>query len=260
MTENKKSIECSIDKYLDRIGFTGRQDGSLLTLSRLQEAHSCSVPYENLDILRKRELSLDIEDLYNKVVVRKRGGYCFELNALFGWLLRELSYQVTDYFARFLRGEATIPMRRHRVLRVEVDGEAYLCDVGVGGPVPFRPVKLAEGLEQQQGDECYRMRKDSFLGWVLQERHHGEWRDLYSFTEEPQLPVDFVAANYYCQYSPDSIFNRQPMISIRTKDGRYSVDGNEFRTFSREGVKTFIPENDEEKNRALEQYFGIILD
>lgn len=250
----------SVEKYLERIGFKGKLDGSLRTLSELQEAHCHTVPYENLDILRKRDISLNINDIYNKVVLKRRGGYCFELNALFGWLLRELSYQVTDYFARFLRGEEGIPMRRHHVLKVVVDGEAYLCDVGVGGPVPFRPVKMVEGLEQQQRDECYRMQKDPFLGWVLQEKHHGEWRAIYSFTEEPQLPVDFVATNFYCQYSPDSIFNKQAMVSIRTREGRITVAGNEFRIFTRDGVQTFVPQNEEEFNFALKKYFGIVLD
>lgn len=260
MTDIQNQTGCSIEKYLERIGFNGQLDGSLRTLNELQEAHCHTVPYENLDILKKQELSLNIEDLFNKVVNKRRGGYCFELNALFGWLLQELSYPVTHYFARFLRSEETIPMRRHHILRVEIDGEAYLCDVGVGGPVPFRPVKLVVGLEQQQGDECYRMQKDPFLGWVLQEKHHGEWRAVYSFTEEPQLPVDFITVNFFCQYSPDSIFNKKAMVSIRTRDGRCTVDGDEFRIFSKEGVKTFTPKNDDEYKRSLKEYFDIELD
>lgn len=88
----------------------------------------------NLDILERKALSLDLQDLYHKIVLRQRGGYCFELNALFGCLLRELGYTVTDLVARFWRDGADLPpMRRNHVLKVEAEGINYLCDVGVGG-------------------------------------------------------------------------------------------------------------------------------
>src|SRR6476620_8788583 len=98
-----------IQNYLERIGFKGLLDGSVKTLSDLQECHLHTVPYENLDILNHIPLSLDPQDVYQKVIVRRRGGYCFELNALFGWLLRELGYPVTDLFARFWRDEPNTP-------------------------------------------------------------------------------------------------------------------------------------------------------
>ena len=128
---------------MDRIGFKGSLDGSANTLADLQEQHLYTVPYENLDILARKPLSLDPQDLYQKIVVSRRGGYCFELNALFGWLLRELGYKVTDLVARFWRDEQQLPpKRRHHVLIVEVEGNDYLCDVGVGGIVPCRPISL----------------------------------------------------------------------------------------------------------------------
>src|SRR5690606_20497919 len=88
-----------IHLYLQRIGYEGPLDRSAKTLAQLQYCHLHTVPYENLDILRGVPISLELEDLFDKIVVRRRGGYCFELNALFGWLLRELGYPVTDYFA-----------------------------------------------------------------------------------------------------------------------------------------------------------------
>ena len=168
-----------------------RLDGSAKTLADLQECHLHTVPYENLDIMNRIALSLDPQDVYQKIVVRGRGGYCFELNALFGWLLRELGYPVTDLVARFWRDEPnTPPKRRHHVLKVEAEGTTYLCDVGVGGIVPRRPIAWIEGLEQHQGGECYRLDRDDYYGWVLCEQKNKEWNRIYSFTEEPQLPKD----------------------------------------------------------------------
>lgn len=246
--------------YLERIGYQGPLDGSAEALASLQERHLHSVPYENLDIVRGVPLSLDIELLYDKIVVRRRGGYCFELNALFGWLLRELGYPVTDYMARFWRDEPNPPpKRRHHVLRVEADGVPFLCDVGVGGIVPVRPVRLTEGLEQRQGEEMYRLEQDSYFGWVLCERKGKDWERIYSFTEEPQLPKDYIMASYWCEHSPDSIFKRQRMAAIRTADGRNSLSGGEFRMFRPDGVHTQTPLTEEAFRQALRELFGIVL-
>jgi arylamine N-acetyltransferase len=248
-----------IQSYLDRIGFQGSLDGSAKTLAALQERHLYSVPYENLDILDRRALSLDPQVLYHKIVERKRGGYCFELNALFGWLLRELGYEVTDLVARFWRDETELPpKRRHHVLKVEAEGASYLCDVGVGGVVPIRPIAIVEGLVQQQGEEYYRLDQDPEHGWALCEHKHGEWTRIYSFTEEPQLAKDYLFASFWCENAPDSIFTKFPIVAIRTPEGRHTVVDREFRIFNSEGVRTFAPETEEAFKEALVTYFGIV--
>lgn len=256
--------------YLDRIGYHGPLDGSAQTLSALQEAHVLTVPYENLDIMNGKYLSISIPDVYEKVVVKRRGGYCFELNGLYAWLLRELDYDVTEYYGRFLFGEpVAIPMRRHRISRVQVDGEIYICDVGVGIPAPRYPLRFKEGLEQRQGDETYRLVRDPVLGWVVQLIHYDQWENLYSFTEDAQYPIDFEMPHHWCITHPDSIFKNYNMAYIRTPDGRKTIadaedaDGNkvlEFRTFSPKGVDVFIPKNEVEYREALLRYFGIVLD
>jgi len=255
------TIRPEIMEYLQRIGYRGPIDGSLKALAELQSCHLHTVPYENFDILRGIPLSLDIARLYDKIVVRRRGGYCFELNALFGWLLRELGYSVTDYFARFWRDEPNPPpMRRHHVLQVEAEGDAYLCDVGVGGIVPREPIRMEELVEHRQGDECYRLERDNEYGWMLCELKRGEWCGIYSFSEEPQLARDYVMASYWCEHSPDSIFVKGAMAAIRTAIGRNTIAGDEFRIFTAEGVRAFVPTTEEEYAEALRQYFGIVLE
>ncbi|MGG4392900.1 arylamine N-acetyltransferase [Paenibacillus thiaminolyticus] len=258
--ERREHLKPDVYAYLKRIGYDGPLDGSAAVLADLQECHLHAVPYENFDILNRVPLSLDIPDLINKIIIRRRGGYCFELNALFGWLLRELGYPVTDLMARFWRDEPNLPpKRRHQVLQVRAGDETYLCDVGVGGIVPRRPVRIEAGLEQWQGDECYRLERDPDYGWMLFEFKRDGWSRLYSFTEEPQLPRDFIMPSFWCEHAPESIFTQQAMAAVRTREGRNTLAGDEFRIFTADGVHTFIPESKERYDEALKTCFGIVL-
>lgn len=229
-----------VTKYLHRIGLEMPEEikPTPELLKSLHFAHCTTVPYENLDIIRYIPLSLNTDDLFEKVVENGKGGYCFELNGLFGWLLRELGYQVEEKASRYLRGEKEIPMRRHRVLKVTADdGSVWCCDVGIGEVCPRYPVKMEEGLEQPQFDECYRFEKDDFLGWVLRDKYKGEWRDFYSFTEEVQLTQDFTALSFYCEQHPDSPFIHEEMFSLKTGTGRITLDGHIFKEFNNGEVK-----------------------
>lgn len=247
-----------VEKYFNRIGLempeTIVPDGELL--KKLHFAHCTTVPYENLDIIRGIPLRLDDEGLYQKVVEEGKGGYCFELNGLFAWLLRELGYKVTEYASRYLRGESSIPMRRHRVLRVEATDGVYCADVGIGEVCPRYPLRLVEGLEQPQFDECYRFDKDEFLGWVLMDYYKGQWRQFYSFTEEPQLPQDYVALSCYCEKHPDSPFIHAEMFSLKTAAGRITLDGNVYKEF-KDGEVTVKELSDDEMPAAYAK-FGLV--
>ena len=222
-------------------------------LHKIHVAHCMTVPYENQDILRKVPLSLKEADLYEKIVLNYGGGLCFELNGSLAMLLRSLGYGVKEYAARYLRGESTIPMRRHRVLVVQALDGCWLCDVGIGERAQRAPMAMLEGVEQTQFGECYRFRKDLFLGWVLQDYYKGEWKDFYSFTEEPQILADYEALNFYCEQHPASPFNKQEMFAMKTPDGRITLDGHIYKKFSGDQVE--VRElTDDEMPWAYEQF------
>ena len=254
MTDRQK-----IDAYLQRIGFTSTPRLDFGTLYALQRKHLQTIPYENIDILRNIPISLDIDDIFEKIVMRNRGGYCFELNALFVWLLRSLGFEVTDYFARFLLNEPEIPMRRHHVLGVSFDGERYLCDVGVGLVIPRMPIQLAAGTVSEQNGECYKLEKEDFLGYVLYELKSDGWRPLYSFTEEAQIKADYMVTSFYCENHPDSIFRAGNMVHIFTENGRKSIADLELRIFSPEGVEVIDITTKESYEKLLKLHFGIEL-
>ena len=243
--------------YLRRIGYAGTPRLDFATLHDLQRLHLQTIPYENLDIMRNIPLSLNVDDIYDKIVRRNRGGYCFELNALFAWLLKSLGFGVTTYMARFLRDEAEIPMRRHRVQKVTCNQGSYLCDVGVGGIVPRMPLPIVTDKVSEQYGEKYVLKHDDFLGYVLYEWRRDAWRQLYSFTEEPQLEQDFTAVSFYCEKYPESFFRTLDMVHIFTENGRKSVAGREVRLFSPDGVKVLQPVTEAAYNELLEMHFGI---
>lgn len=223
-----------IKQYFERIGLAYNEaepkTGELL--SKIQYAHVTHVPYENIDILNSIPISLDTDRLFEKIVLRRRGGYCFELNGLFGRLLRELGFEVHDYMGRFLRGETEIPMRRHRILLVTTeDQQTFLCDVGVGSIAARLPIPFVFGETFTQFGEQYRLRKDDFYGTVLEELYKGEWRDVFGFTAEPQLDIDYVMPSFYCEKHPDSIFNKGFMISLKTETGRITMDNFTYKEF-----------------------------
>lgn len=249
----------NVAAYFQRIGLDLPErivpDSELLR--RLQFAHCTAVPYENLDMIRGVPTSLDPEALFDKIVTRRRGGLCFELNGLFGQLLRELGYGVTDLAARYLRGETTVPMRRHRVLKVQATDGVWLCDVGIGEICPREPIALLEGLVQEQFGEKYRLEKDLFLGWVLCDFHKDAWRRFYSFTEEPQIIADYEALNYYCEKHPDSPFNKNEMFSLKTREGRITLDGRLYKEFR--GDSVFATELPAGAMAAAYEKFGLKL-
>ncbi|MBQ4354350.1 MAG: arylamine N-acetyltransferase [Clostridia bacterium] len=209
----------------------------LALMAAVQWGFQQNIPYENLDILRSVPLSLDYGDLYEKIVVNGRGGYCFELNGFLGEVYRSLGYEVTEYMARYLRGETEVPMRRHRVLRVTgTEGIPMICDAGIGQSAFRLPLEMREGFIGEQFGEVYKVEKEPFFGWVISDLHKGEWRRFYAFTEEEQLNIDYIMPSFWCEHAAQSPFTSAEMFSIKTETGRMTLDGNVFRIFDGETV------------------------
>ena len=243
--------------YLARIGYTGEIRNTAECLRELHYRHALTVPYENLDILQGKPLELSPEGLFAKIVLRGRGGYCFELNGGFGLLCRLAGFETEDRFARFLRGETEIPMHRHRMVLVTCEGKTWVCDVGVGSAAPRYPLLLEEGLEQTQGAECYRFTRDAALGWVLLEKHGDGWRRYVSFSDERMFDVDYIQPSYYCEKHPDSPFNKKPIIAVKTPEGRRTVDGNVYKVWQGETVTETETLTPARYKAVLAEVFGL---
>ena len=259
--------DAMIGKYLERINFKGSVSVSIPFLYALQETHLKNVPYENIDILNHDPVgSLGIESLFDKIVTRKRGGYCFELNGLLADLLRSIGFQVQEYFGRWHFGESIeIPRRRHRILKVNIPGEtdSYLVDAGVGCDCPRQPLAYRIGMEQERSGRIYRVMPDDRLGFLVQVKDHGNFVPYYSFTEDPHYPWDFDYVHYYCCTAADSVF-RQKLFAHRFTDvGRINIENPENNVFilrqttADGGMKESSIAGTTELQLVLNQYFGI---
>jgi N-hydroxyarylamine O-acetyltransferase len=194
-----------LDAYLRRVDHRGGREPTLATLQALHLAHATHIPFENLDILLGRPIRIDLESLQAKLVAGGRGGYCFEQNTLFGAVLGALGFEVSLLAARVRFGATRVLPRTHMVLKVRSEDADWLADVGFGAAGLLRPLRFGEQSADRQFAWTYRL-ADEAGQWVLRSLRDGAWTDLYAFTLEPQLPVDFEVANHYVSTHPQSRF------------------------------------------------------
>jgi N-hydroxyarylamine O-acetyltransferase len=247
-----------LDAYLERIDYAGPRLKTRQALEGLHLAHVTHVPFENLDILLSRPIRLDLDSLQAKLVRDRRGGYCFEQNALFAAALEEMGFAVTRLAARVRFGASRLLPRTHMLLRVDVDGEPFLADVGFGGAGLLHPIPLRAGHAVRQFAWSYRLAEDSGL-WILQSLNGGNWADLYTFTLEPQFPVDYEMANWFTSTHPDSVFTRLLLVQLSMPDARYHLN-NRVLSVERGGqVETCTMEDDEALRGVLAETFGLVF-
>src|SRR5215470_14006816 len=151
-----------LDPYFGRIGYSGSRAPTLETLRVLHLRHALAIPFENLDPLRRRPVRLDLASLEHKLVRGGRGGYCFEHNLLFKAALDALGFRVAGLAGRVLWNlpdGVSLP-RTHMLLRVAIDGQDHIADVGFGGQTPTGPMRLVADIEQETPHEPFRLRAD----------------------------------------------------------------------------------------------------
>lgn len=248
--------ELDLDAYLARIDLPGRPQPTLSTLRALHFAHATHIPFENLDILLGRPIRIDLASLQTKLVAGARGGYCFEQNTLLASALREIGFEVTLLAARVRFGTTRILPRTHMVLKVESEGADWLADVGFGAAGLLFPVCFGETREVRQFAWTYRLVRSAGQ-WLLQSLREGAWTDLYTFTLEPQLPVDFEVANHYVSTHPQSRFVRALTVQRVAPEERYTLVDRELAIERSDGTQRRAIATDDELLALLFDTFGL---
>ncbi|WP_016697208.1 arylamine N-acetyltransferase family protein [Actinoalloteichus spitiensis] len=205
--------ELDLDAYLARIG-QAPAEPSPTALAALHEAHVSTIPFENVEPLLGRSPALDLPSITDKLVHRRRGGYCFEHALLFAAALERLGYSVTRLAARVPaldRGPRT-----HLSLSVRFGHTSYLAEVGFGAGV-LRPLPLRHGSVVDQGGWTQRITREQGM-WVLSKRTDEGWESMHALGDTPQLPIDYVVANHYVATHPKSPFTYR-LVVMRTEVG-----------------------------------------
>jgi len=245
-------------KYLERIGLGDAElaadQGSLRLLQR---SHLLTIPFENLDIHWKRPIVLDIDRFFDKIVVEKRGGFCYELNGLFNQLLLSLGFITKLVSARVFHADGTIgPEFDHAAIIVTIGEDEFLADVGFGD-FTAEPLRFVLDQEQHDANGVFTIRRfdDEYL--EVAKRDGESWHGNYLFSETARDLSEFSAMCDFQQYSPESHFTKGKLCSIMTETGRRTLTDRAYVvTTCGNRTETTVSSN-EDFEKSLMREFGI---
>ena len=263
-----------LEAYLARIGYRGQQAPTLETLHAISLAHTQAIPFEALDVVLGRGIDLDPQAVEDKLVHRKRGGYCFEQNTLLLNVLAALGFRVQPISARvrFGRPREDVPPRTHVLVRVELGGhfgdDSWLADCGIGGASLTSAIRLVVGEEQSTHHEPRRLvstgswdglaRRSPDATLFHQVKFGAEWHDVAELTLEEMPTIDREVGNWYTSTHPESTFRQRLMVTRATADGRLTLLNRELTRRGPDGIgHTRRIESPDELLRVLDDEFGL---
>lgn len=244
--------------YFERIGLNGVElAADLASLKLLHRQHLTSVPFENLDIHWKRPIILDTARFFDKIVSRKRGGFCYELNGLFRALLTEIGFQTRIVSARVFGSETGFgPEFDHAAIIVTIGQLEYLADVGFGD-FTAEPLRIVPDAEQHDREGEFVLRRGDFGTLVVNKRAGDGWLPLYSFSLLGRHLNEFGQMCDFQQYSPDSHFTKGKLCSIMTRTGRKTLTDSKFIVNDNGERRVSEVDSAEHFERLLNDEFGI---
>ena len=223
-----------LDAYFERIGYDGPREATMATLRAITLKHPDRIPFENLDVLLGRGISIVPADVDAKLIAGGRGGYCYEQNGLLKRVLEALGFQVEGLMARvkwMLPDDAPPRPRSHQVLGVQLDGETWLVDAGFGGCVLTAPLRLFSDAEQDSPHGKFRIvdtETDGVAERQVQADLSGRWAPLYQVSQGGWAEIDYEQANYFTYTHPSSHFTWSMTVGRTTPNARYALKNNRF--------------------------------
>lgn len=248
-----------VSAYLERVGYRGPVEPTAETLRRLHVAHLLAVPFENLSIHASEPVVLEDAALFEKVVARRRGGFCYELNGLFAALLRALGFEVEMLSAGVAKPSGEFgPDFDHMTLLVKL-GERWLADVGFGDSF-VEPLRLDERGEQRQGARSYRIAEDGDRLTLFKKEAGGDWVAQYRFGLTPRVYADYTEMCHFQQTSPESHFTRGRVCTRLTHEGgRVTLSGLRLITTDAAGRHERELSGEDEYADTLREHFGVVM-
>ena len=249
-----------LEKIRERINYKGEFKPTYKVLNDLQKQFLLSVPFENLDIHLGIPIDYSIENTYEKIVVGKRGGVCYENNSLFYEILKDIGFQVRFISAEMFKG---LPLKNnsdhmHMALLVCIEEEIYLVDVGngksFGSPIPILKKAYSKGEDSDYIVDDFQNIKALYF-----KDSTGELTPRYVFDLSPKEREDFKQACVYIETSPESIFRKNTLVSLYKEDGRITLSGENLILRKGSQISTSVIPSKEEFDNLLKSHFGILL-
>ena len=248
----------NIESYLKRINYDGPLTPTADTLRDLQVAHLHNVPFENLSIHCGEPIVLNDDALFTKIVEKRRGGFCYEVNGLFAALLRALGFDVAMLSAEVANPAGEFSQEfDHMTLMVTLD-QRWLVDVGFGESF-VEPLLLDERGEQVQASGIFQIVEAGEHLLLKRRTEGGDWKPLYRFKLQPYEYANYEEMCRYHQTSPDSHFTKGRICSLATRDGRITLSDMRLITTDQENRREQLLETQDDYDRILRQQFGIVM-
>lgn len=245
--------------YCKRIGYVGDLHANAETLKALMQCQLRSIPFENLDVQAGKVVSLIPEDIAEKILAKRRGGYCYEVNGIFAMALEALGIEYTLLAARPM----FYPVRRpksHMVVLANVGGQQWLCDTGFGSYGICEPLSLQTiGQVVKQGFDSFMLEQFNDRELILKALVGGEWVNQYSFDLCPFEFIDFMPSNYMNSTHPDAIFVQKYLVVLHIENGRKVMFGDALKVFTQDGITQSVVRR-ENLQEVLAQEFNLMMD
>ncbi len=248
-----------IEQYLARIEYKKKLQINKECLKELHLYHVSSIPFENLDIHLNKKIDLSLNDIFEKVITNKRGGYCYELNFLFNCLLSKIGFQTKLVSARIYNENTIGPEYDHLAIITDLD-TPWLIDVGYGDlfkkPLPIIP--CSEQIEDSKKYKLEHLKEDIY---ILKESliTHEKWHKRYTFSLKPCKINDFEIQNKIKQLSEESYFVKNTICTLPTENGRKTIFNNVFKIRTANKVEQIEIKSKQELMNILASEFGISI-
>lgn len=250
-----------LDRYFERIGFTGKPAPDLATLTAIHAAHVSAIPFEGINPLLRRPVDLDLPSLQRKLVDSRRGGYCYEHNAVLRAALEAIGFKVTGLGGRVRWNsppDSPLGPKTHMLLKVDLPDRPYLADAGFGACVLDAPLQLVADMEQTTAMGTYKITDIDGRLWLAAKRSGG-WRTMYVFDLIPQLQSDYELGNWYTSTNPAVPFPTTLVMERVTGDRRFKLVNRHLIVEARGGeqISTRMLESASELRQVLDETFNV---
>ncbi len=254
-----QSANFHLDDYLARIAYQGELACDIETLRNIMQQQLYSIPFENLDVIRGGSVSLKPDDIVHKLLVKKRGGYCYEVNGLFCMALVKLGFEYEMHAARPRYNYTDLRPKTHMIVVVKLEGESWLCDAGFGAHGIRQPINISQlPTEVKQGPDCFKIEQISERDYLLQIKLNEQWVDLYSYELFSQAWVDYSLPNFFNYTSSESIFTNRRIAVLQQPMGRRILVDNELKLSGPNGRERVVVD-ESNLDDILSQYFSLHL-